>query len=312
MKKLWMGVGAAVLLLGGCSAIQVATFQSSDRSYKQVGERMIVGTIGMSGSSQDAVASAGFSDAELQRFMGMCGVPPPAPRGEQELAPIVGTLLVALAGVAIDAGLAKLSEYAEKKAKEFKHSYSGKINVGQFVLPLNNASNRIANRTRCIVVRREVAAGAPADAKPQPAMTLLLQFQPLGNTAYALKPIYLDMAYAGARTSQEGNAVDLDFTVGIAVVRKSGTSTLVSDLMTTQSYSLRKVEIGTQVNPSKFEAGTIIPAFDGVTSATIVFAATETGDGADDFGQFKKDTESYGKVLKDFGLQQLKDGLGVK
>ena len=313
MKKTWLGAGAVALLIGGCSAYQVATFQSSDRSFKQTGERMIVGTIGRSGGSQDSVATAAFSDAELQRFLDLCGVPPPPPRGETELAPIVGTIVVALAGVAIDAGIAKLTEYAEKKVKEFKHSYAGKINVGQFALPPNNASDRMASRTRCIVVRREVDVGSSADAaKPQPAMTALLQFQPLGNQAYVLKPIYLDLAYAGARTSQSGSAIDMDFTIGIAVVRKSGTSALVSDLMTTQNFSLRNVKIGSQVNPSKFEAGTIIPAFDGATAATIVFAATETGDGADDFGQFKKDTESYGKVIKEFGLQQLKDVLGVK
>lgn len=313
MKKSWLGVGAAVLLLGGCSAYQVATFQSSDRSFKKAKERMIVGVIGMSGGSQDGLATTAFSDAELQRFRDLCSVPSLPPRGEAELAPIIGTVVVALAGVLIDAGIAKLNEYTEKKIKEFKHSYSGKINVDQFSLPINNASNRIASRTRCIVVRREVDLGFSADAsKPQPAMTALLQFQPLGNRAYVLKPIYLDLAYAGARTSRDGNAIDLDFTIGIAMVRNSGTSTLVSDLMTTQNYSLRKIEIGTEVNSSKFEAGTVIPAFDGGTAATIVFAATETGDGADDFGQFKKDTESYGKVIKDFGLQQLKDVLGVK
>jgi hypothetical protein len=216
-------------------------------------------------------------------------------------------------GVLIDAGIAKLNEYAEQKSKEFKHTYSARANLGEFYLPKSNANGRVTPRTRCILFQRTVTAGTDGDAAT-PAMTLVLQFQVLSDRAYVLKPIYLDVSYAGARTSAEGKAIDLDVAVGIAVVKKGQGTALVSELVTQQNYPLRKIAIGGDAlsNNAKLQAGTVIPAFDSVTSATVVVAVTETGDGADTFGQLKKDSDAYGKVLKDLGLDQLKTLLGAK
>ena len=319
MKKLW--VGAVALLLGGCSAIQVATFKSDDDSFKRKSEKLSIAVAGMPTSLTGPVGSSTdwlrIPGAEGARLRDVCGIPAEVTPTAAAAAFLPG-LAVRAAGVLIDAGIAKLNEYAERKIKEFKHTYSARVSVGHFYLPRNNGSDRVTPRTRCILFQREVDVGVnSATPNVRPALTLVLQFQALGDRAYVLTPIYLDLAYAGARTSAEGNSVDLDIAVGIAVVKPGAGMTLVSELATQQNYSVRKVALrgNSAERPSyaaKFEPGTIIPAFDGITAATVVVAITETGDGSEEFGQLRKDSDAYGKVLKDLGIDQLKTLLGVK
>jgi hypothetical protein len=308
----------SALLLGGCSAYQVLTFKSSEDSFQRRGERVSIALVGMPGvqtgypGSQDVLLR--IPGAEGTRVRDACGIPREAPSGQTAETAFPVGLAVMAAGVLIDAGIAKLNEYAERKVKEFKHTYSARVNVGEFYLPKNNANDTVSSRTRCILFQRAVNLGEDGGSEHlRPALTVVLQFQALSARAYVLKPIYLDLAYAGARTSAEGNAIDLDMSVGIAVVKQSARATLVSELATQQNYSLRKISIkgNKSTYAAKFEPGTVIPAFDGVTSATVVVAITETGDGADSFGQLKKDSDAYGKVLKDLGLDQLKSLLGA-
>ena len=56
MKKLW--VGAVALLLGGCSAIQVATFKSDDDSFKRKSEKLSIAVAGMPTSLTGPVGSS--------------------------------------------------------------------------------------------------------------------------------------------------------------------------------------------------------------------------------------------------------------
>jgi hypothetical protein len=308
---------SAVLLLGGCSALEVMTFKSSDDSFVRKSELVSLAVVGMPGrqtggrDSQNVQLNIRDPDGSVARACGLsAGAGPRA-----EFAGAAGLIVLGV-GILYDYGVSKLNEYVERKVKEFKHTYSARTNVGQFYLPRSNEDDRITPRTRCIVFQREVKLGND-DAKTT-ALTLVLQFQPLGNRSYVLTPVYLDLAYAGARTSAEGSAIDLDVAVGIAVVKQQrGSTASVSELVTQQNYSLRKIAIrgkGPALSSyaAKFEPGTVIPAFDGPTAATVVVAVTETGDGADSFGQLKKDSDAYSKVLKDLGLEQLKSLLGAQ
>jgi hypothetical protein len=312
-------------LLGACSAFQVVTFKSSEDSFRRKGERISMAVSGMPESGSQLPDLEKFAlripGPEGERLRDACGIPQEItpPTGPSASAFAFAGLAVALAGVLIDAGIAKLNEYTDKKIKEFKYTYSGRISVGRFALPKNNAVDQAVQRSRCILFQREVdlSTDAREDPNTRPALIMVFQFQPLGDRAYVLKPIYLDLAYAGARTSAEGNAIDLDVSMGIAIVKQSGGAGLVGDLVAAQSFTIRKVAIrGTMAEkPSyaaKFETGTVIPALGDVTAASIVVAVTETGDGSEEFGQFRKDTDAYGKVLKDFGLEQLKSVLGAK
>lgn len=322
MRKLLLGAGAAVLLLGGCSAIQVATFKSDGDSYKRKGEKLFIAVAGMptdqlgpSGSFSDWLRIPAPAGNDIRE---KCGIPLESTGGAAPTtSPLLAGLAVMAAGILIDAGIAKLNEYTERKVKEFKHTYSARVNVGNFYLPKNNKQDQTSPRTRCILFQREVDLSPDEEKKSvRPAFTLVLQFKPLGDRAYTLTPIYLDLAYAGARTSADG-AIDIDIAVGIAVVRPGARATLVSELATQQNYSVRKVAIrGNGAErpdySAKFETGTIIPALDGITAATVVIAVTETGDGSEEFGQLRKDSDAYAKVLKDLGVNQLKSLLGVE
>jgi hypothetical protein len=323
MNKLWCVTGiAATLFLGSCSAYRVATFKSNEDSFERKSEKISIAVVGMPsnlagppGSKNDWLRIPGDAGNDIRKE---CGIPVEPGPGTSAPAFAFAGLAVMAAGILIDAGIAKLNEYTERKMKEFKHTYSARVNVGHFYLPKYNAGDQIAQRTRCILFQREVDISTDkTTTNVRTALTLVLQFKPLGDRAYVLTPIYLDLAYAGARTSAEGNSVDLDVAVGIAVVKPGARSTLVSELATQQNYSLRNIGVrGNKAErPSyaaKFETGTIIPALDVVTAATVVVAVTETGDGSEEFGQLRKDTDAYGKVLKDLGLDQLKALLGVQ
>lgn len=304
---------SAALFLGGCGAYQAITFKSSENSFVRKGELISLAVVGMPGRLTGDVdaenVKLNIPEAGRDRVAKQCGIEDSRSRAESA---VLAGLAVMAVGVLIDAGIAKLNEYAEQKAKEFKHTYSARANVGEFYLPRNNASGRATPRTRCILFQRTVTGTDGVSAAP--AMTLVLQFQVLSDRAYVLKPIYLDLSYAGARTSAEGKAIDLDVAVGIAVVKRGQGTALVSELVTQQNYPLRKISIGGDPlsNDAKLQSGTVIPAFDSTTSATVVVAVTETGDGADTFGQLKKDSDAYGKVLKDLGLEQLKTLLGAQ
>jgi hypothetical protein len=323
MRNLWRAVvlGAALAVVG-CTAFQVISFRSTDDSFKRRSERisMLVSGMPQSNAAGLGAAEVKIPGAEGDFIRARCGLPSLVrdPSGTSAPTAIPAALIVALAGVLIDAGITKLNEYTDKKIKEFKHQYSGRINVPDFSLP-KNAENRAAPRTRCIFFERKVniAVEGKESDNIQTALFMVLEFQPVGRYAYTLKPIYLDLTYSGARTSEDGKAVDLEVSVGISVVRQTPGGNLVNDLVSIQNFSLRKIRVrGTESNRpdygGKFEAGTIIPALSDTTAATVVVAVTETGDGAEEFGQFRKDTDAYGKVLKDFGLEQLKDLLGAK
>jgi hypothetical protein len=313
-----IGITCATLV-AGCSAIQVATFHSSPNSFQRKAERVSMALVGPdSAANKTGMPTLGemnITGPDAARIRAQCGLPPPPGTANTEVFAVAG-LIVALAGVVIDAGIAKLSEYAERKSKEFTHTYSVRLNVPSLFLP-REAGERGPPRTTCLFVQRDVSISDDEAIHYRPALSMVLQFVPLGTQAYYLRPIYLDVAYAGARTSAAGNAIDIDVSVGIAVVKDGGGAGSVADLIAHQSYSLRKIRLrGAEANrpdyTAKFEDGTIIPSLAKPASATIVVAVTETGDGADDFGQLKKDTEAYGKVVKDFGLEQLKSALGAK
>jgi len=324
MKK-WLGTVAAMLLVSGCSAIQVAAFKSDDDSFKRKSEKLSIAVAGMqtdqkgaAGASEEWLTIPGAKGRELRET---CGIKEET-GGKGPATVFAAGLAVLAAGILIDAGIAKLNEYTERKVKEFKHTYSARVSVGSFWLPKSSTRDRVAPHTKCILFQREVDLAADgASPNVRPALTLVLQFQAIGEKAYVLTPIYLDLAYAGARTSAEGGAVDLEIAVGIAVVKPGAGTALVNELATQQNYTVRKVALrgnnadraayAAKVQP-KLEPGTIIPAFDGVTAATVVVAITETGDGSEEFGQLRKDSDAYGKVLKDLGMDQLKTLLGVK
>ena len=139
MKKLW--VGAVALLLGGCSAIQVATFKSDDDSFKRKSEKLSIAVAGMPTSLTGPVGSSTdwlrIPGAEGARLRDVCGIPAEVTPTAAAAAFLPG-LAVLAAGVLIDAGIAKLNEYAERKIKEFKHTYSARVSVGHFYLPRNN------------------------------------------------------------------------------------------------------------------------------------------------------------------------------
>ncbi|HLG48454.1 MAG TPA: hypothetical protein VKY24_19570 [Reyranella sp.] len=306
------------VLLSGCTAWQVATFNSSEYSFKRKGAKAWLAVTGMGDPALAGSSELKFNvpGEEGRRIAQACDIPPPPSSGGTTNTFAAAGLLVAVAGVLIDAGIAKIDDWTDKKIKEFKDDYSVRINVPQFGLPKGNAKDEIKPRTKCLIIQRDVDVSTTDEKRVRRALTLVLRFEPMGDQAYVLKPIYLDLVYSGARTSQEGNAVNLDFTVGVAVV-KSGHDALVRDLVAIQSYSLKKIALrGDNAElpdyRDKFQAGTIIPALDGPTAGSIVFAMTETGDGSDDFSGFRKDVDTYGKVLKDFGIDQLKGALGVK
>ncbi|TAJ36218.1 MAG: hypothetical protein EPO67_04010 [Reyranella sp.] len=272
----WVAVPAAAFAMAGCDLATVATTPSSEYSAKSGGtDKLEMALIYSDGRRTGNIPSEkwqGLSEDAKAALQANCS-PPQRPTQtdtiQPAMAPVAAGIIVALAGMLIDAGVAQAKDYVKKKAEEFKAEYAFKVNVDSLALP-PGARDRYL---KCLVVQRqtefddanvklpvhqayrdELRAGGSGNSKIfLPAMTLGLVLSPKGN-AYVMKPIFIDMNYSAARTFKEDNKVNLAVSVGINVLQ-AGQGQQTTRLLTLQNYTIQGVELPNVQTLPKGEPG---------------------------------------------------------
>lgn len=277
------GLLMAGLALGSCDLAYIATSPSSEYSYISSKAKMKMALVASNGkaggiNTEDLLELS--TDAQAALFANCRPKSPDVPR----IAAAGGEVVLALAGILFDIGIAQAQAYVEKEAEKFTASYTFKVNVESLSLPPGNKDPRL----KCIVVQRTIEladeqvelpahqeylrkfrAQRPGETKiVLPAMTLGFALAPMGN-AYVMKPIFIDLNYAAARTFQETNAVNLGVSVGISVLQP-GRTQQTTRLLTLQNYSLSKVELpnvkevplGKPGEPKRYQTEKYVPQRD--------------------------------------------------
>lgn len=338
----WVGKSAllaGVLAVTGCQGLATIATDYSPQSLKPTDElRLLLVQSGTQPSGEGKLETGLLSAATLTALKDHCGVvPPPPPRpqpGPKVMPVLVAGAIVAGAGIVIDAVTKKIGEHIEEKQKEFISEYDWRVNVPDLYLPSTGTPLQ-----RCLVLQRTVEMtvkdlNIPAhkelvrDMKPEdkiklPALTMGFKFEKTG-TAYALRPIFVDLNYSEARANEKSPHVTFGVGIAISVVQQ-GPYRAVSRLHAQQSFTLAKLplpdiqtvekdkpaqDVRTAIDVSRKLPGIVMAPLDRPVPATIAVSIVETGKGASDAKTARAEFDAVASALKSIGVDGLKSLLG--
>ncbi len=183
----------------------------------------------------------------------------------------------------------KFKEAAKAKISRYQKPYHGQINVPALITV--GAGN--AAMLQCVQLVRTIQV---KDALPHPASHIVLAFESVGTSAFAVKPVYvrLDKFAASTIPEETGNQVDLAISLGIITLASDGGDPGLHRYE--QNIAMTGVLQGKEHDISRVPPTAIIPRVDD-RPATIVVSVTETGKGFEMFEGFEKAFDTNSQII---------------
>lgn len=198
-------------------------------------------------------------------------------------------LIMAGVTLAYNSVTEKFKEAAKAKISRYQKPYHGQINVPALITV--GAGN--AAMLQCVQLVRTIQV---KDALPHPASHIVLAFESVGTSAFAVKPVYvrLDKFAASTIPEETGNQVDLAISLGIITLASDGGDPGLHRYE--QNIAMTGVLQGKEHDISRVPPTAIIPRVDD-RPATIVVSVTETGKGFEMFEGFEKAFDTNSQII---------------